>query len=82
VGPRQDKVADGWAQQEGDRGAEMSASGPREGGGLGQRLWPASKGRKGKSTPQVPQLVIELQNRPRTVKPDTTHPSTYKISAN
>ena len=36
----------------------------------------------GKSTPKVPQLVIELRNRPPTVKPDTMHPLTYKTSAN
>jgi hypothetical protein len=32
----------------------------------------------GKSTPKVPQLVIELQNYPSTAKPDIEHPSTYK----
>jgi hypothetical protein len=33
---------------------------------------------EGKSTPKIPQLVIELQNRPPTAKPDTGHPSTNK----
>jgi hypothetical protein len=32
----------------------------------------------GKSTPKVPQLVIELQNRPPTTKSDMKHPSSYK----
>ena len=35
--------------------------------------------RFGKSTPKVPQLVIELQNRPLTAKPDTACPSTNEI---
>ena len=30
----------------------------------------------------VSQLVIELQNRPPTVKPDITYSPTYKTSAN
>ncbi len=34
--------------------------------------------RRGKSTPKVPQLVIELQYRPRTAKPDMTHPQLTK----
>ena len=34
--------------------------------------------RKGKSTPEVPQLVNGLQNRPPTAKPDIWHFSTYK----
>jgi hypothetical protein len=32
----------------------------------------------GKSTPKVPQLVIEIQNRPPIAKPDTRHLSTNK----
>jgi hypothetical protein len=32
----------------------------------------------GKNTPEVPQLVIELQNRAPTTKPDITHQSFYK----
>uniref|UniRef100_A0A0D3GRU5 Uncharacterized protein n=1 Tax=Oryza barthii TaxID=65489 RepID=A0A0D3GRU5_9ORYZ len=31
-----------------------------------------------KSTPKVPQLVIELQNRPPTIKPDIWHPQLKK----
>ncbi|BAS71605.1 Os01g0282251, partial [Oryza sativa Japonica Group] len=31
---------------------------------------------EGKSTPKVPQLVIELQNRPQTAKPDIRRPLT------
>jgi hypothetical protein len=37
---------------------------------------------EGKSMPKVLKLVIELQNRPPTIKPDTIHPPTYKTSAN
>jgi hypothetical protein len=36
----------------------------------------------GKSTPKVPQLVSEIQNRPLTVKPDIRRPSIYKTGHN